>query len=83
MSPVIVCFANTDDVYVSTGHFSRSLRNVTTSVQCTYIPFSELYDVFGVYQWPIQLGGVLLALAPAHYRVTPFMRTGHSVRLIM
>ena len=64
MSPVIVCFANTDDVYVSTGHFSRSLRNVTTSVQCTYIPFSELYDVFGVYQWPIQLGGYPVGFGP-------------------
>ena len=53
-----VCFADTQSV--STSHFFSYLRNVTTSVQCTYIPVSDLHDVFGVYQWPIQLGGVLL-----------------------
>ena len=55
-----VCFADTHDVYFSTSHFFSYLRNVTTSVQCTYIPVSDLHDVLEVYQWPIQLGGVLL-----------------------
>ena len=55
-----VCFADTHDVYDFKGHFSSYLRNVTTTVQCTYIPVSDLYYVLGVYQWPIQLGGVLL-----------------------
>ena len=81
MSPVILCFANTDDVYVSTGHFSRSLCNVTTSVQCAYIPVSDFHDVLGEPE-PIQLGGVLLALAPAHHRVASVVRTGQSIRLI-
>ena len=58
--PFPVCFADTHDVYDSTGHFSSYLHNVTTSVQYTYIPVSDLHDVLGVYQWPIQLGGVLL-----------------------
>ena len=62
--PCPVCFADTHDVYDLKGHFSSYLRNVTTSVQCTYrgtyIPVSDLHDVLEVYQWPIQLGGVLL-----------------------
>ena len=72
----------THDVYVSTGHFSRYLRNVTTSVQCVYIPVSDLPDIFGVYRLPIQLGGVLLPLAPTRHRIAPTVRTGHSVPLI-
>ena len=58
--PCPVCFADTHDVYDFKGHFSSYLCNVTTPVQCTYIPVSDLYDVLGVYQWPFQLGGVLL-----------------------
>ena len=72
----------THDVYVSTGHFSRYLRNVTTSVQCMYIPVADLPDIFGVYRLPIQLGGVLLPLAPTHHEIAPIVRTGHSVPLI-
>ena len=78
-----VSSADTHDVYASTGHFSSYLRNTTTSVQCAYIPVSDLRDVLGVNQWPIQLGGVLLAFASTHHRVTPVVRTGHSVTLIM
>ena len=66
---------------VITSPLSCCLRNVTTSVQCTYIPVSDLHDVFGVHQWLIQLGSVLLALALARHEATPFMRTGHSVPL--
>ena len=58
--PCPVCCANTHDVYVSTGDLFRYLRNVTTFVQCTYIAVSDLHDVFGVYQWPTQLGGLWL-----------------------
>ena len=58
--PCPVCFADTHDVYDLKGHFFSYLRNVTTSVQCTYISVSDLPDVLGVYRWPIQLGGVLL-----------------------
>ena len=58
--PCPVCFADTHDVYDLKGHFSSYQPNVTTTVQCTYIPVSDLHDVLGVYQWPIQLGGVLL-----------------------
>ena len=68
--PCPVCFINTHDVYVSTRHFSCYLCNVTTSVQCTYIPVSDLHDVFGVSQWPIELSGILLALATAHHRLS-------------
>ena len=79
-----MCFADAHDVYASTGHFSSYLRNTTTSVQCAYIPVSDLRDVLEVNQWPIQLGGVLLAFASTHdHRVTPVVRTGHSVTLIM
>ena len=70
------------DGYASTSHSSPYLHSVTTPVQCTYIPVSDLRDVFGVYQWPIQLGGVLLAFAPAYQGVTPIVRTGYSVPLI-
>ena len=59
----------THDVYVSTGHFSRYLRNVTISVQCMYIPVADLPDILGVYRLPIQLGGVLLPLAPTHHEI--------------
>ena len=76
-----VCFADTHDIYVSTGHFSSYLRNTTTSVQCAYNPVSEFHDVLGEPE-PIQLGGVLLALAPAHHRVAPVVRTGQSIPLI-
>ena len=55
-----VCCANTHDIYDSTGDSFRYLRNVATFVQCTYIPVSDLHDVFGVYQWPTQLGGLWL-----------------------
>lgn len=72
----------THDVYVSTGHFSRYLRNVTTSVQCMYIPVFDLPDIFGVYRLPMQFGGVLLPLTPTHHRIAPILRTGHSVPLI-
>ena len=59
------------DGYASTSHSSPYLHSVTTPVQCTYIPVSDLRDVFGIYQWPIQLGGVLLAFAPIYQGVTP------------
>ena len=66
--PCPVCFADTHNVYDFKGHFSSYLRNVTTSIQCTYIPVSDLLDVLGVYQWPIQPGGACW--------------TGHSAPLI-
>ena len=66
--PCPVCFADTHNVYDFKGHFSSYLCNVTTSVQCTYIPVSDLLDVLGVYQWPIQPGGACW--------------TGHSAPLI-
>ena len=47
-----------------------------------YIPVSDLLDIFGVYRLPIQLGGVLLPLAPTHHRIAPIVRTGHRVPLI-
>ena len=61
----------THEVYVSAGHFSGFAT-------CTMLPL--LYSVctfqflifmifLGVHQLPIQLGGFLLTLAPAHQRI--------------
>ena len=48
---------------------------------CTF-QFLIFLIFLGVYRLPIQLGGVLLPLAPTHHRIAPIVRTGHSVPLI-
>ena len=41
-------FADAHYIYISLNHLSRRLRNITTLVQCSYIPIPNLSDVLRV-----------------------------------